>query len=358
MLHRTARLTPYGRQLLVERILIEGWPAATAAETLGVSRATAYKWLRRYAAEGPAGLDVRSARPQHQPRALPERQVRRSSGRRRARRPASPGAAPGSSPLDRVRRAAPARSESPGPRRSTDWPARALCPGAGRRAHPHRCQEARPGAAWRRPPDPRYGGPQPPRARPRLPPCRDRRCDAGGVRRVHPDERAATTVRFVADALAFFAGQGVQVERVMTDNALTYTHSKDWPSCSPSAASATSGSVPIGRRPTAKPSGSSARSSANRRIAAIPLKRRATRVAAALARHLQSPTSPRRTQGPDPDVGPCQQGRRERQLGRLPLPPAPRPRNDSGGLHGLRAEAAGRGAVSGVLVGPTARLHR
>ena len=43
---------------------------------------------------------------------------------------------------------------------------------------------------------------------------------------VHPDERAATTVRFVADALAFFAGQGVQVERVMTDNALTYTHSK------------------------------------------------------------------------------------------------------------------------------------
>ena len=86
MLHRTARLTPYGRQLLVERILIEGWPAATAAETLGVSRATAYKWLRRYAAEGPAGLEDRSARPQHQPRALPERQVRRIlSARRRLR---------------------------------------------------------------------------------------------------------------------------------------------------------------------------------------------------------------------------------------------------------------------------------
>ena len=47
MLHRTARLTPDGRQLLVERILIEGWPAAPAAEMLGVSRATAYKWLRR-----------------------------------------------------------------------------------------------------------------------------------------------------------------------------------------------------------------------------------------------------------------------------------------------------------------------
>ena len=42
---------------------------------------------------------------------------------------------------------------------------------------------------------------------------------------VHPDERAGTTVRFVTDALTFFAGQGVRVERVMTDNAMTDTHS-------------------------------------------------------------------------------------------------------------------------------------
>jgi len=46
MLHRTAKLTPFGRRLLVDRVLIEGWPAAMAAEMLGVSRATAYKWLR------------------------------------------------------------------------------------------------------------------------------------------------------------------------------------------------------------------------------------------------------------------------------------------------------------------------
>ncbi|MEO6295127.1 MAG: leucine zipper domain-containing protein, partial [Candidatus Limnocylindria bacterium] len=56
MLHRSAKLTPFGRQLLVERVLIEGWSAATTAEMLGVSRATAYKWLRRYRAEGLAGL--------------------------------------------------------------------------------------------------------------------------------------------------------------------------------------------------------------------------------------------------------------------------------------------------------------
>ncbi len=48
MLHRTAKLTPFGRRLLVERILVEGWSPAIAAETLGVSRATAYKWVHRY----------------------------------------------------------------------------------------------------------------------------------------------------------------------------------------------------------------------------------------------------------------------------------------------------------------------
>jgi transposase len=63
MLHRTAKLTPFGRRLLVDRVLIEGWPAATAAEMLGVSRATAYKWLRRYRAEGSVGLEDRSSRP-------------------------------------------------------------------------------------------------------------------------------------------------------------------------------------------------------------------------------------------------------------------------------------------------------
>lgn len=67
MLHRTARLTPFGRRLLVERILIEGWPPATAAETLGVSRATAYKWLRRYRGEGAAGLEA-TQRPMASPR--------------------------------------------------------------------------------------------------------------------------------------------------------------------------------------------------------------------------------------------------------------------------------------------------
>lgn len=59
MLHRTAKLTPFGRRLLVDRILVEGWTPAIAAETVGVSRATAYSGC----AEGLAGLeDVRPHR--------------------------------------------------------------------------------------------------------------------------------------------------------------------------------------------------------------------------------------------------------------------------------------------------------
>jgi transposase InsO family protein len=44
-----------------------GWPAAHVADQLGISRATAYKWVRRYRAEGEAGLLDRSSRPHRSP---------------------------------------------------------------------------------------------------------------------------------------------------------------------------------------------------------------------------------------------------------------------------------------------------
>ena len=49
-----------------------GWPAAHVAEQLGISRATAYKWVRRYRTEGETGLLDRSSRPHRSPRRLPE----------------------------------------------------------------------------------------------------------------------------------------------------------------------------------------------------------------------------------------------------------------------------------------------
>ena len=86
MAHANARLTHFGRLLLVQRITELGWPAAQAAESLGVSRATAYKWLGRYRAEGRAGLADRPSRPHRCPHALTASQVRRVLAARRRRR--------------------------------------------------------------------------------------------------------------------------------------------------------------------------------------------------------------------------------------------------------------------------------
>ncbi len=75
MAHPNARLSVFGRQLLVTRVTVLGWPACEAAKQLGVSRATAYKWLRRFRAEGQAGLLDRRSRPHRSPHQLPAEQA-------------------------------------------------------------------------------------------------------------------------------------------------------------------------------------------------------------------------------------------------------------------------------------------
>ena len=67
MAHGMAKLTVPGRLLLVQRIESDGWSPAVAAEAQGVSRATAYKWLRRWRDEGLPGLADRSCRPHRSP---------------------------------------------------------------------------------------------------------------------------------------------------------------------------------------------------------------------------------------------------------------------------------------------------
>jgi len=66
--HPSARLSVFSRQLLVKRVIVDGWPVATVAEQLGISRATGYKWVRRYRADGLPGLEDRSCRPHRSPR--------------------------------------------------------------------------------------------------------------------------------------------------------------------------------------------------------------------------------------------------------------------------------------------------
>lgn len=58
MAHRSARLSVYARQLLVDRVEVLGKPVAMVATELGVSRATGYKWVRRHRAEDRAGLEA------------------------------------------------------------------------------------------------------------------------------------------------------------------------------------------------------------------------------------------------------------------------------------------------------------
>ncbi|WP_405785751.1 IS481 family transposase [Streptomyces sp. NBC_01367] len=66
MSHRNARLTVFGRRLLVERV-VSGRPVAHVAAEMGISRATAHKWMRRWRTEGEAGLHDRSSRPRTTP---------------------------------------------------------------------------------------------------------------------------------------------------------------------------------------------------------------------------------------------------------------------------------------------------
>jgi transposase InsO family protein len=76
-MHRNAPLTPEGRRRLCERIEA-GWTVASAAESMNVSRQCAHKWWRRYRDEGLAGLEDRSSRPRscsHQTAARVERRI-------------------------------------------------------------------------------------------------------------------------------------------------------------------------------------------------------------------------------------------------------------------------------------------
>lgn len=69
--HRNAKLTEYGRTLIIQR-LEEGWTQAQVAEAQGVSRSTVAKWAKRYREEGLDGLRDRSSRAKRLPHACSE----------------------------------------------------------------------------------------------------------------------------------------------------------------------------------------------------------------------------------------------------------------------------------------------
>jgi transposase InsO family protein len=83
-LHRNARTNPYSRALMVRRVRQEGRSVRETASELGVSRQTVYKWLRRF--DGAKTLEDQSSRPRRRPQETPPRLVQRIEQLRRQRR--------------------------------------------------------------------------------------------------------------------------------------------------------------------------------------------------------------------------------------------------------------------------------
>jgi transposase InsO family protein len=226
--HRTARLNPFGRQLLIDRVLGAGWTVATAAEAQGISRATGHKWVRRYRLEGPAGLVDRSSRPRRSPRATPAHEVQQIVAARQTWRwgpdrlgpllghpPSTVGAVLRRSGLPRL-----ADIDRP-----TGLPVRRyeVChPGALVHQDHKKLGRIPDGGGHRalgRAVGPHSHGPG--LGYDHFEVIVDDRSRRSVVVHV-PDETGASAATGLAQALAIFAADGIKVERVLTDNGVAY----------------------------------------------------------------------------------------------------------------------------------------
>lgn len=86
-IHKNARLTPTGRALLVSRVETQGWTVKAASLCAGVSNRTGSKWLSRYRKEGDGGLTDRSSAPVLSPRRIAGSEVLTWESLRRQRWP-------------------------------------------------------------------------------------------------------------------------------------------------------------------------------------------------------------------------------------------------------------------------------
>jgi transposase InsO family protein len=228
MAHRTARLNVFGRQLLVNRVLLEGWSMAKAAEAQKVSRTTIHKWVHRYQVEGVAGLEDRSSRPRRSPRLTPPELVQAILAARVERRwgPHRIGPLVGVPPstvyavldrtgFSRLRDAdrlsgVPVRyvHDHPGSLVHQDHKKLGRIPdGGGHRVHGRENVIRDPSRG------PGYD---------HFEVVVDDHTRLAYVAHV-PDESARSASQALLDAAVWFAGHGVRIERVLTDNAWAYT---------------------------------------------------------------------------------------------------------------------------------------
>lgn len=75
--HQNAKLTPRGRGEMVKLVVDLGWSYRQAAAASRVDPKTVSRWVARYRAEGPSGLQDRSSRPLSCPHRTPREVIRR-----------------------------------------------------------------------------------------------------------------------------------------------------------------------------------------------------------------------------------------------------------------------------------------
>ena len=226
MSHANACLTPRGRAVLVERIA-GGWPVSRAARAAGISRQTGSKWWNRYRREGAAGLVDRRSVVHRQARAHPAELGERLCRLRRELRVGPHRLAwqtglPRSTVYALLRRHGLGRLDRLEPRPPVIRYERAA-PGELLHLDTKQLGRIRPGG----------GLPKPQRAAG----YGAGRRRAIGWNRVHvavddysriayveelTDESPASTAAFLERAVAFYAGQGITIERVLSDNGGCY----------------------------------------------------------------------------------------------------------------------------------------
>jgi transposase InsO family protein len=220
-MHKNARHMPWGRERFVLQVLSGQTPEAVA-HAAGVCPRTMRKWVRRYLAEGPAGLYDRSSRPHRLYRPTPEPVVARICALRRQRWTgkqiaAEVGVSPatvsrvlkrqGLSKLDSLEPAVPVRRyerEHPGELVHIDIKKLGRFERVGHRiTGDRRCGETR-GAGWEF--------------------VHVAIDDASRLAfsQILPDERKQSAIAFLKALIAYYASLGVNVTRVMTDNGSCY----------------------------------------------------------------------------------------------------------------------------------------
>ena len=219
-LHRNAKTCPQSRALMARRVLEEGWSLTRVAAAAGVSEPTARKWVRRARTGEP--LEDRSSTPKRIPGRTPERVVKAIETLRRVRLTAAEIAevlqlclSTVSLWLKRIGLGRRSRLDPPEP------PNRYERRRAGELVHVDIKRLGRIG-----PPGKRMLT-RGPGVHPRgfgweaVHVCVD---DASRLAYVEvlPDEHGETAARFLRRAALWFKGQGVVLERVMSDNGACY----------------------------------------------------------------------------------------------------------------------------------------